>query len=165
MTLIRHRPKSPLDRYVECFWWSRREQPDPHPEHMLPAGCVQLVFALHETQIAWRASASGCWTDWSCSIVHGPQSSFYIAGAKPIGIRCGVSFRPGAAGAVLGISMEELADRHVELAAIWGSRGVDLHQQLMSALDPAQALAAPPGSLSSARIADLQRASGYSPKH
>jgi AraC-like DNA-binding protein len=190
MALIRYRPNSPLDRYVDCFWWSRRARPDPHAEHMLPSGRAQLIFALHETPIGWRAGDSKCWTDWSHGIVHGPQSSFYIAGSKPAGISVGVSFRPGAAGAVLGTSLEELADRHVELAAIWGSRGVDLHDQLRSARDPVQAfrilernllariyrplllhpavgqaLAAPAGSLSPARIADLQRASGYSPKH
>jgi AraC-like DNA-binding protein len=122
--------------------------------------------------------------------VHGPQSSFYIAGPKPTGVSVGVSFWPGAAGAVLGTSMEELADRHVELGAIWGSRGIELHRQLFSALAPAQAfrilelnllarvhrpllvhpavaqaLAAPTGPLSPARVADLQRASGYSAKH
>jgi AraC-like DNA-binding protein len=190
MALIRYRPASPLDRYVECFWWSRREQPDPHAEHMLPSGRAQLIFALHETPIAWRASASGDWSAWSRSIVHGPQSGFYVAGPKPEGVSVGVSFRPGAAGAVLGTSLEDLADRHVELGAIWGSRGIDLHDQLMSALDPAEAfrwleqrllarvyrplllhpavahaLASPAGSLSSARVADLQRASGYSAKH
>jgi AraC-like DNA-binding protein len=190
MALIRYRPTAPLDRHVECFWWSRRAQPDPHAEHMLPSGRAQLVFAMHETPIAWRAVASGRWTDWSRCIVHGPQSSFYIAGPKPAGVSVGVSFRPGAAGAVLGVSLEELADRHVELASIWGSRGLDLHHQLMTTREPerafrileenllariyrplllhpavGQALAAPAGSLSSARVANLQRASGYSPKH
>jgi AraC-like DNA-binding protein len=122
--------------------------------------------------------------------VHGPQSSFYLAGSKPTGVSVGVSFRPGAAGAVLGTPLQELTDRHVELDSIWGSRAVDFHHQLLSTLDAAQAfrileqtllarihrplllhpavaesLAVPAGSLSSTRIADLQRAAGYSPKH
>jgi AraC-like DNA-binding protein len=157
---------------------------------MLPSGRAQLIFALHETPIIWRAPASKTWTLWSRSIVHGPQSSFYIAGPKPKGVSVGVSFRPGAAGAVLGTSMEELADRHVELEAIWGSRSAGLHDGLMSALDPAgafrileqnllarihrplllhpaiaESLSASSGSLSPASVSDLQRASGYSPKH
>jgi AraC-like DNA-binding protein len=190
MALIRYRPASPLDRYVECLWWSHREERDRGTEHMLPSGRAQLVFALHETPLMWRRSESENWTAWSRSIVHGPQSSFYIVGPKPKGVSVGVSFLPGAAGAVLGIAMQALSDRHVELAAIWGSRGVDLHEQLMSAPDAAaafrileqsllarihrplllhpavaEALMAPAGSLSGARVADLQRASGYSPKH
>jgi AraC-like DNA-binding protein len=87
--------------------------------------------------------------------------------------------------------MDELADRHVALDAIWGTRGVDLHHRLLSAAEPkelfrileqslsarihrplllhpavAQALASPPADVSSpARVGDVQRASGYSPRH
>jgi len=102
-----------------------------------------------------------------------------------------VSFRPGAAGAVLGASMQELADRHVARDAIWGARGTDLRHELMSTADPGQvfrilehqlsarihrpllihpavahALASPPVNISSlTRVAQVQRASGYSPRH
>jgi AraC-like DNA-binding protein len=127
---------------------------------------------------------------WSGSIVHGPQSSYYVAGPKPKGGTVGVSFQPGGAGAVLGVSMAELVDRHVALDAIWGTRGVDLRHRLMSAADPeamfrileqslsarihrpllihpavAHALAAHPAGGSTARVAEVQRASGYSPRH
>jgi AraC-like DNA-binding protein len=188
MNFIRQSPVPPLDRYVECFWWSRREAPEPHSEYMLPSGRAQLVFALHDTPFLCRSVASGDWTRWRGSMVHGPQSGFYVAGPKPSGVSMGISFRPGAAGAVLGVSMEELTDRHVELDALWGSRAADLRCRLMSAVDAAeafrilqqsllarihrpllmhpaigQALAA--GSNSSPAIAELQRASGYSPKH
>ncbi|HEY2678673.1 MAG TPA: helix-turn-helix domain-containing protein [Steroidobacteraceae bacterium] len=187
MELIRYRPAPPLDRYIECFWWSHRDEPQDHSEHMLPSGGAQLLFALHETPLVCRASASGNSIAWSGSILHGPQSSYYVAGPKPQGSVVGVSFRPGAAGAVLGASMTELADRHVALDAIWGTRGVDLHHRLMSAADPkevfrileqglsarihrpllihpavARALASSPEPV---RVADLHRASGYSPRH
>jgi AraC-like DNA-binding protein len=123
--------------------------------------------------------------------VHGPQSSYYVAGPKPQGAVVGVSFRPGAAGALLGTSMQELADRHVALDAIWGARGVHLRDRLMSAAGPrdmfrlleysltariqrpllihpavVRALApTPAGASSLQKVADLQRASGYSPRH
>jgi AraC-like DNA-binding protein len=122
--------------------------------------------------------------------VHGPQSSYYVAGPKPKGGTVGVSFRPGAAGSVLGVSMTELVDRHIALDAIWGARGVDLRHRLMSAADPkamfrileqslsarihrpllihpavAHALAARPADGASARVAEVQQASGYSPRH
>jgi AraC-like DNA-binding protein len=154
---------------------------------MLPSGGAQLLFTLHDTPILCHPSASGNSIAWSGSIVHGPQSSYYVAGPKPTGSTVGVSFRPGAAGAVLGASMKELADRHVALDAIWGTRGVDLRHRLMSAAEPkevfrileqslsariyrpllihpavAHALASRP---SLVRIADLHRDSGYSPRH
>ena len=159
MQLTRYRPAPPLDRYIECFWWSHRDGPQAHSEHMLPSGRAQLLFALHETPILCHPSV-------------------------------GVSFHPGAAGAVLGTSMAELVDRHVPLDAIWGTRGADLHQRLMSAAAPqemfrileqslsarmhrpllihpavAHALTSCPDAASLARVADIQRASGYSPRH
>src|ERR1700761_419304 len=188
MQMSRYRPAPPLDRYIECFWWSHRYEPQDNSEHMLPSGGAQLLFALHEIPILCRSSHAE--RSWSGSIVHGPQSSYYVAGPKPKGGVVGVSFRPGAAGPVLGVSMAELADRHVPLEAIWGSRGVDLRQRLMSSADPtamfrileqslsvrlhrpllihpavAQALIARPADAAPARVADVQRASGYSAKH
>jgi AraC-like DNA-binding protein len=191
MPLIRYHPAPPLDRYIECFWWSHRDEPQDHCEHMLPSGGAQMVFALHEMPIQCRPSANGDWIAWSNAIVHGPQSSYYVTGPKPTGSCVGVSFRPAAAGAVLGVSMEELADRHVALDAIWGMRGRNLHHGLMSASTPrdvfrlleqslsasirrpllihpavAQAVVSrPAGASLLLRVADVQRASGYSPRH
>jgi AraC-like DNA-binding protein len=190
MQMSRYRPAPPLDRYIECFWWSHRDEPLDDSEHMLPSGGAQLLFALHETPILCRPSSAEVSSAWSGSVVHGPQSSYYVAGPKPKGGTVGVSFRPGAAGSVLGASMAELADRHVALEAIWGSRGVDLQHRLMSAADPkamfrileqslsarihrpllihpavAHALAPRPADGSPARVAEVQRASGYSARH
>jgi len=157
---------------------------------MLPSGGAQLLFALYETPILCRPPSAEISSAWSGSIVHGPQSSYYVAGPKPKGSTIGVSFRPGAAGAVLGVSMAELVDRHIPLDAIWGTRSVDLRQRLMTAADPqvmfrilehslsaricrpllihpavAHALGEHPADGTSARVAHVQRASGYSPRH
>jgi len=35
MRLIRYRPAAPLDTCVECFWWSRRDEPEASYEYML----------------------------------------------------------------------------------------------------------------------------------
>jgi AraC-like DNA-binding protein len=189
MQMSRYRPAAPLDRYIECFWWSHRDEPQDDTEHMLPSGGAQLLFALHEKPILYRPSNGERSSAWRGSIVHGPQSSYYVAGPKPKGATLGVSFSPGAAGSVLGVSMAELADRHVALDAIWGTRGVELRHRLMSAADPkamfwileqalsarihrpflmhpavAHALASRPVDESAARVAEVQRASGYSPR-
>jgi hypothetical protein len=118
MQLLRYHPGPPLDRYIDCFWWSHRDAPQLHGEHMLTSGRAQLLFALHDTPILCHPSAGGKPIAWSGSIVHGPQSSYYIAGAKPKGGAVGVSFHPGAAGAVLGTSMAELVDNAAEPAPI-----------------------------------------------
>jgi hypothetical protein len=72
MQLIRHRPAAPLDAYIECLWWSRRDQAENSGEHMLPSGRAQLILALHEAPIICRPNAaSKPPTVWSRGIVHG----------------------------------------------------------------------------------------------
>jgi AraC-like DNA-binding protein len=174
---------------------------------MLPSGSAQLIFALHEAPMQCRPPGAEQSIAWSGSIVHGPQSSYYVAGPKPRGSVAGVSFRPGAAGALLGVPMEELVDRHVGLDALWGARAAELQQRLMRAAEPGaagrraggpraaestdvfgvleQALSArihrpllihpaiaqalksqpTPDVSSGGRVAEAQRASGYSPRH
>jgi AraC-like DNA-binding protein len=191
MQLIRHRPAAPLDRYVQCLWWSRRDEPLAYSEHILPSGGVQLLFALHETPIVcWPGSPSKRKIEWSGSLVHGPQWNYYVAGPKPRGAVAGVAFRPGAAGAVLGLPMAELADHHVPLSTLWGKHGRELHERLMAARDPievfsvleqnlcariqrnllmhpaiAHALSACSTTGSAVRVAEVQREAGYSPRH
>jgi AraC-like DNA-binding protein len=187
MPLLRYRPAAPIGQFVECFWWSERSEPQTYSEHILPSGRAQLVFALHDEPIVYQASGASDWVTWTRSVVHGPQWRHYIAGPKPCGTVMGVSFRPGCAGAVLGIPMSELADQHVSLGALWGRRGEELHDQLRAAVDPqaafrilethlnariqtpllvhpavARALAS---SRLSPRISDIQREVGCSPRH
>jgi AraC-like DNA-binding protein len=191
MSLIRFRPASPLDTYVECFWWSERNDAQAYCEHMLPSGSAQLVFALHETPMVCRsASSSTSPVIWSRGVVHGPQGNYFISGPKPPGASAGVALRPGRAAAILGIPMTELTDRHITLDALWGSRGRALHEQLMAANDAhevfrvleqaltarltrpllihpavAHALAPRANSWPSTRVSDIQREAGCSPKH
>jgi len=156
---------------------------------MLPSGGVQLLFALHETPIAcFSPATSAVKTEWSGAVVHGPQWRYYVSGPKPPGAVIGVAFRPGQAGAVLGVALPDLADQHAPLGALWGARGCELHEQLMAAHDPMQAFRILEQNLSAriersllvhpavahalssceltpASIGDLQREAGYSAKH
>lgn len=189
--LIRHRPAAPLDAAIECIWWSRRGEDSPDCEHMLPSGTAQLVITLHDSPIQWaHPNNSAAWQSWTRGVVHGPQSSYYLAGPKPKGTVVGVSFRPGMAACVLGVPLHELLDRHVSLQELWGYRGLEIQERLASAADPsaifqllereliarirrpllihpAIAYALQPSRLDVApgRVEVVRRHSGYSPRH
>jgi AraC-like DNA-binding protein len=191
MQYIRYRPAAPLDAHVEWLWWSRRDQAENSGEHMLPSGSAQLIFALHETPISCRPQgASSSLTTWTKGIVHGPQSSYYQSVSKPPGAVAGVAFRPGMAGAILGVPIAELTDRHVPIDAVWGARGDTLRERLLAAGSPDNVLRALERELTARlehpllihravahalavhanlgpipRIADIQRQVGYSPRH
>lgn len=167
---------------------------------MLPSGKAHLIFALHDSPITW--APPGRHDDsysWARGIVHGPQSSYYVTGPKPKGQIIGVSFHVGMAGAILGVPLHELQDRHVCIEDIWGSRAAELRERLAFAanpeaaikmlerdlvarlqrpllLHPAVAHALCPAIVHAAsasnealrpaiRVAEIQKQSGYSPRH
>jgi AraC-like DNA-binding protein len=156
MPMIRHRPTAPLDAYIDCFWWSRRSEPQTFCEHMLPSGGTQLIFALHETPILCLPRGStqnSTWPSWSRGVLHGPQWNYFVAGPKPAGAVVGVSFKPGAAGILLDVSMTEITDRHIGLDDLWGHRGRVLHERLLAAKNTAQLF----GLLERALLARMRR--------
>jgi AraC-like DNA-binding protein len=141
MNIARLVPAAPLDAIVALLWWSHRTEAYMATEHMLPSGSTQLVIALHEQPIAWSAAGNDKqWQRWTGAIVHGPQSRYYRAGPKPAGTVMGVAFRPGAAGAILGVPATELADRHVTLDALWGNGARELQERLALCPDANSAL-------------------------
>lgn len=58
MSILRYRPSAPLSNYVECLWWSQRDLPQLHGEHMLPSASAQLIFALHEAPYSWKKASA-----------------------------------------------------------------------------------------------------------
>ena len=108
---------------------------------MLPSGNANLVIALHDAPISWAsANDSRAWRSWRHGVVHGPQTSYYLAGPKPAGTVVGVSFRPGMAGAVLGVPLTELQDSHIPLDELWGHQASGLRDRLASTDEPLAAL-------------------------
>ena len=51
MLLTCHKPKPPLDQFVECFWLSLGYSPSHQMERVLPTGTVELVFDLRNDRI------------------------------------------------------------------------------------------------------------------
>jgi len=161
---------------------------------MLPAGKADLIFALHDSPITWAPPAHrDCMHAWTRGMVHGPQSAYYVTGPKPKGCVIGVSFHAGMAGAILGVPLHELQDQHVCIDDIWGVRAAELRERLAVAagpraaidilerdliarmhrpwlLHPAVAQALRPALIGRAshealRVTDIQKQSGYSPRH
>jgi AraC-like DNA-binding protein len=185
--VIRHRPAAPLNAAVDCIWWSNRSDDSRVSEHMLPTGTAHLIFSLHDAPITW--APPGRHNDlrsWTRGIVHGPQSSYYVTGPKPKGRVIGVSFQAGMAGAILGVPLDELQDRHICIEDLWGSRANELRERLATApspqaaidvlerdliarlhrpllLHPAVAQALRPAL--GVRVTEIQQRSGYSPRH
>lgn len=187
LSMVRYVPRPPLDRYVDCFWWSRRDAPQAFCEHMLPSGRAHLVFALHEEALSYARGGSTESVAWRGNIVHGPQWGHYVTGPKLPGVVAGVSLRAGSAGAILGAPTSEIADKHVSLSSLWGTRADELQERLSATREPSEAFALLERYLSARieapllmhpavaevlatswmpdRVSTIQRSTGFSPKH
>src|SRR5690606_17269162 len=116
------------------------------------------------------------------TIVHGAQTRAFVLDDLQTVHFVGVHFKPGGAG-LLGVPANELTDEHVGLDDLWGSRALTLREQLLACRTPEDCFAVLERELltrlsarvlvhpvissvlrgkGAARVADLQRDSGYS---
>jgi methylphosphotriester-DNA--protein-cysteine methyltransferase len=94
-------PPPELREHLLCGWTV-----GPHSggtETVLPDGSIDLV-----------------WREGHAPILAGPDTGPVPSDRPPGSTMVGVSFRPGAAPAMLGIPADELRDRRVPLAEVWG---------------------------------------------
>jgi AraC-like DNA-binding protein len=102
-------PPESLAPHVQAIWSeSVGERRDDPGARVLPDGCIDLV-----------------WFSDGAPIVAGPQTEPIITTAPPGSLVVGIRFRTGAAGSVLGLPADELRDRSVPLADLWGSQALD----------------------------------------
>jgi AraC-like DNA-binding protein len=100
-------PPPGLEGLLACLWGF-------HDGAVLvvPDGCVDVVFSDGRLAVA------------------GPATAPVLVPATTEGARFGVRFRVGSAGAALGIAADELVDRTVPLADVWGASGRRLAQRV-----------------------------------
>ncbi len=95
-------PTAALRPWVECFW-TRSDDAPSGEQRVLPDGCADLVFDLHEG----NSAVVGTMTK---PLLLPPQGSFEFVGVR---------FRPGRAAAFLRIPLAEITDARVPLGEIW----------------------------------------------
>jgi AraC-like DNA-binding protein len=188
--MLRYRPAPPLSSFIDQFWYARGYDPDRKRRSALPTGSVDLAFNLAVDDLKVFASAADrVGTTFDGAVVHGAQSRYFVLDARRDVHVIGVHFRPGCGAALLGVSGQELTDRHIALSDIWGARASTLREELLQAATPAakfavlehafrtrlrpQRLVHPAISFAlrgmqtvptDLRIAQIQSSTGYSPR-
>jgi len=117
--------------------WSADAAEEDRVTHVLPDGCIDLVWAEHRMFVAGP--------DTAARAVHTPPGVVYVA----------VRFAPGQAPALLGVPAEELRDAQPELDDVWPGRGRRLAERVTDAGHR-------PAALAEALRAEFVR-SGYEP--
>jgi AraC-like DNA-binding protein len=134
MLYLSYIPRAPLNQFVERLWLVSEGQ-SPRREYILPSGTVELVVNLRDDRVRIEGTVHGARGRTLSSVaVSGTYTGAFIIDARQHAAMMGVHFRPGGAFVVLGVPCSELADAHVDLAAIWGETSVrELRERLCCA--------------------------------
>jgi AraC-like DNA-binding protein len=135
-----YRPGPPLADFVE-YLWALHDAPAHSTERIVPSGTLELVVNLNEDSLRIYDSANQGWRRYSGAVVSGAYRRFFVIDARDHASIVGVHFRPGGAWAFLGVPPGELADRHVDLAMLWGSSALELRERLCAAATSAERFA------------------------
>lgn len=126
------RPGPPLADFVE-YLWALRDAPAHCTERIVPSGTLELVVNLHEDALRIYDPATRGWRRYSGAVVSGAYRRFFVIDPRDHASIVGVHFRPGGALPFLGVPPGELADRHLDLAMLWGRSAIELREQLCAA--------------------------------
>jgi AraC-like DNA-binding protein len=135
-----YRPGPPLADLVE-YLWALHDAPAHSTERIVPSGTLELVVNLNEDSLRIYDPAIQGWQRYSGAVVSGAYRRFFVIDARDHASVVGVHFRPGGAWAFLGVSPGELADRHVDLAMLWGRSAPELRERLCAAATSAERFA------------------------
>jgi len=120
MLYLSYSPSAPLRHFVERMWliWGGQET---RRECILPNGTIELVInLLHDRVRIDRTEQATQVQTFSGAVVSGTYSSAFAIDAIQHAAMMGVHFRPAGAYAVLGVPLTEFANKHTDLAALWG---------------------------------------------
>jgi AraC-like DNA-binding protein len=132
MLYARQRPGPQLADHV-AYYWSLRDAPHHSLERIVPSGTLELVVNLHDDQVRVYDPTGTVCRRLSGAVVSGAYRQYFVIDTRVHASMVGVHFKPGGAAAFLGVAPGELADRHVDLDALWGSAAIALRERLCAA--------------------------------
>ena len=131
-------PRPPLSDFIEDIWLYEGYSGRHFRERILPSGTIELVINLQEDKLRIYEAAreEECCKRLSGALVSGAYGSFFVTDTTEEKSIMGVHFKPAGAFPFLGVSPEELANRHINLKDLWGSAATELRERLCEAKTP-----------------------------
>jgi len=133
MHYLVHIPALPLTEFVEHLW-TLSDAPTHARERIVASGTQELVINLHEDEFRiYEPVDTQGYQRFSGAIVSGAYRGSFVIDTRAHTSVIGVHFRPGGAAPFLGLPPGELADSHVDLETLWGTRAHELRGRLHDA--------------------------------
>jgi AraC-like DNA-binding protein len=141
--IVRRNAAGVLAQFIDVLWWSHNDHAGYLRERALPTGAMTLVINLGDQPIRiFRDEEDQTGFSFRHSVVWGPQTRYAVRDSTRTGAVVGVQFRPGMAGAVLGIAASELTDSFASLEDLWGRSAAELRDQILEAATAPEQIAA-----------------------
>jgi AraC-like DNA-binding protein len=132
-------PASPLDSFIEDFWFYDGDRPAHLKERIVPSGTAELVINLRDNEFRiYDRVRRGLCERFSGAIVSGPYERFFVIDTAEDTAVLGVHFKPGAAFPFFNLPVSELVDNHMDLETLWGRSVRELRERLRAATTPTQ---------------------------
>jgi len=164
MPLVRHKPRPPLNRFIETLWlWEGC--PRPHPrERILPDGSMQIIVNLIDDRIPLYDRSTGERRGGTRGVLLcGPRSEYSVIDTATQVAVFGFHFKPGGMLPFLRMPLDELHDQEVGLDCLWGRVADELRDRVLSAPNDAAKFEEAENYLLSRAVRDFARhpAVGY----
>jgi AraC-like DNA-binding protein len=129
------RPRAPLHRFVECFWFVSGDGRGAEVQTIVPDGCPELIVHTGEPFRRWRGERQE--RQPTAFLVGELTSALRVQPSEQVSTM-GIRFRPSGLRAFLGAPQDELTDRTTPIDALWGARGRDLEARVHEATSEVQ---------------------------
>ena len=135
-------PPPPLGQFIECVWFFSGYMPDQPRERILPDGTSELLINLQEVpRTLFDAEGPGRHRSFRRAWLSGPSSESKVIDALPDSSLMGARFKPGGLAAFLREPVDEIANRVIDLDALWGRAADRMREQLLEAATPESRIA------------------------
>ncbi|MFN0159314.1 MAG: DUF6597 domain-containing transcriptional factor [Bacteroidota bacterium] len=125
-------PRSPFSEFIKCYWTLDDAAGNPRTqERVLPDGCVELIF--HTGSLFTRIDEHGNTEKQPRSFIVGQIAQHtLLQPGRTIGVFA-IRFRPGGMQPFLPAPLSEFVGAYVDVATLWGSKGRELEDRIITA--------------------------------
>lgn len=136
------KPAAALADFVDNFWFCEDHGSTNVNARILPTGTMEMVINLRENELRiYDAGQQERFTRFSGATVSGAYGKSFSGDGEEETFMMGVHFKPAGAFPFLGVTADELADRHIDLETLWGRSARLLWEQLCEAPTPEERFA------------------------
>lgn len=137
MLFKEYKPSKQLLPFVNCFWYYEAETSQKVPERIIPDGCIEVIFHLKAPvkrlfQKEWLVNPK-------MNIVGQMTKPYFICPTGPLEM-LGIRFYPHTAHHFFDFPLDEIKDKVLKTAEIWGKDAEQLEEILHLASNISEAI-------------------------